>query len=997
MSLPPDNLTSLSTLSRHLCSATVLLVLFAIVAASPAGIPTDPAITVLADFEDASVATSIGAVQNVSAADCRVRRESIPARGQGSLALTIGATAPRVSVVCDLIFRTPVRLERADQVATFVWLNEGAFELAFRLRDARGQVFETQANRVDHALRWVRYSAPVDADALTRIRGEQPLTPPFEVAGYRVTTTKRGEQTIYLDDLQIEHRVLHRDLIRGEFELNEPTQIYAPGATVGAAVVLENQSRTRTLTIFVDLAWRRPDGSVLATEQASVRLPPGGNDFRAYRRLDFSQRIDTPGLYQLVAEARAANWPAPNVFETTIAVTPSNRRLSRGRSTFFGVRSNLLAEPELDQLLEIGVARDMGVNLLALDTPWRLIEPKPDAINFALLDPLVAALTARDIAPLLIITAPPRWLPADHESRQAHVATLIDALFTHYEGRLARFQLTSSIFIGLSVPQQLDATLELHQQLVSKHDQLELLTPPAVPLDDLDLAPTVGQFIATNPDFPVAFATAGSPEQSRQMLEGFRIAGGFHWRPAHRWFHTADPLVGAGRDTNAEEILRHYVTAAAAGVGGLVWYDLRDDDVSADHADRLRGLVRRDFSPKTRLLGYAAAAGQLTGYACHGPVAGTPAGFTSALFIGGNRQIAVLLPNPNADLPAVLAPIKKLPGQLTAQDFERRAYPVLESTAPPLVAAIPRPLFITLELKQPQPDPQLALANPPWLRLPHTVFCNGSAEFNIAADLVVPLTQSYLQLIIPRDAPLESSFSALALTGEVGETLTQSVRLTPRPGANFEHLTLALRASIAGDTLEIPIHVRAVTTVRQLPRGTMLSDPRFTLAELATSSDVRATATVTLLAAFQAQALHLNLKIEDDRIVPPMRTDGSTSGDRVLISIARAGDPLVQQFVLYPGSADATISPTANSTLRTPDYWRARIDGSPESGTCSVKIEIPARALSPGVLRPGDRFRLAVRYLDDDDDGFPAQPVDWGGGVDGNATTQTGHWITLGS
>jgi hypothetical protein len=127
------------------------------------------------------------------------------------------------------------------------------------------------------------------------------------------------------------------------------------------------------------------------------------------------------------------------------------------------------------------------------------------------------------------------------------------------------------------------------------------------------------------------------------------------WEPHHLWLYNADPQPGAGNLADAESVLRRYVHAAAAGVGSLVWNELRDDDTDPVHPHNLRGLVRRDFSPRATALGYSATAGLLTGFDHAGAVAKAPAAFDSALFIGGRRQVAILLPRSNRILPAVLA------------------------------------------------------------------------------------------------------------------------------------------------------------------------------------------------------------------------------------------------------------------------------------------------------------------------------------------------------
>jgi hypothetical protein len=349
----------------------------------------EPVITTLTDFEDLSVAAEITSVKNVRFGDCAVGARSIPARGRGALGVQIGATNANTEVNCDLTFRIPTRFDEIDHVATFCWITRGTVALAFRIRDARDQIFETPAQEIELRDRWVRVRADARAANLRRVAGDSAPVPPLQLLGYRITTRVVGEQTVCLDDLQVEHRVAPRDIIRGEFDFSEPTRIHAPGTNVQAGIVLENRSRDRNFQLTVNLAWLRPDGSTLDTQRARVSLPASGEDYRSYQRIDFSKTIDAPGLYRLVAHARAPNWLAPNTFESTIAVAASNQRLSRGRAIFFGVRANLLREPDVDQALEVQVARAVGTNLIVVDGAWSALEPKSDEFRFEALERIV--------------------------------------------------------------------------------------------------------------------------------------------------------------------------------------------------------------------------------------------------------------------------------------------------------------------------------------------------------------------------------------------------------------------------------------------------------------------------------------------------------------------------------------------------------------------------------------------------------------------------------
>ena len=80
--------------------APIVLVAILLAASSTAVRADDPIVTVLADFEDNTVGAEIASVENVLAADCTARFDPNPARGQRSLAVTIGATAPNAAAIC---------------------------------------------------------------------------------------------------------------------------------------------------------------------------------------------------------------------------------------------------------------------------------------------------------------------------------------------------------------------------------------------------------------------------------------------------------------------------------------------------------------------------------------------------------------------------------------------------------------------------------------------------------------------------------------------------------------------------------------------------------------------------------------------------------------------------------------------------------------------------------------------------------------------------------
>lgn len=942
----------------------------------------ETALSILTDFERQSVAASISEVDNVLLGDCDVRRNSIPARGTGSLAVEIGATRPGASVACDLVFREATRFDNADRVITHCWINEGQFEIAFRIRDAQQQVFETPPQPVDRPLRWLRIEAGLDPSDLRRVRGTGPIVWPIEIHGYRISTQRVGKQLMFLDDLQVQHSVDHAELIDGEILLNEPTHIYGPGAKVEAVLVLENRSRQQHLALSVDLAWMNAEGATLTQQRARVTLPPSGDDYRSHRELDFSQTIGDPGLYRLVARTQASGWLRANTFETTIAVTPSNRKVSRGRATFFGVRSNLLREPELDQLLEISVARDIGANLLALDVPWREIQPKRDTFEFDVLAERVADITQRDMAVTVVLTDPPEWLPRADAGRRRSLVAVIRKLADEFGGRLAGVEVSATALPDMRPLPAIELVRAVARDIAAETDALPVL-PPAIAVDDRSSAPAIGKLAQEDPSFPLVFATEGSFAECVVQLEAYRKRGGFSWQSNHIWLHTAAPLIGAGRYDDAEAVLCYYVRAAKAGVGGLIWTDLRDDDNDRRHPDLLRGLVRRDFSPKTRMLGYASAAGQLTGFRCTGEVAGTPDAYTSAMFVGADRQVAVLLPRANRRLPAVLQIGQQAPGEVSVQDFERRPRPVLESVAPPLIATIHRPLFVTLRPNESQADPKLAVSSA-WLQVPRTVFCGDSTPFTIRIDAPITFRRSFIQVRTPKQAPYESSLSAVALRGERGTPVEHTVELRPVDDAPFESAPLTLRLSLEGDVIEVPLDVRPL--LRAVPEHRK-DDAGAAVAQLLPPPKKKATASGDVRCHYTTQTVTLQVAIEDERVVPTRRDEGATpGGDQLVVGLVRVGQPEGRvwsvdlldddRVAVTPGKVDCTV-----------DYLSAE--------KRRYTLTVPVVLLGGGILTPDDLLRLSVRYVDDDADGFPPVPIEAGHGLSEGAATDKYRWVEL--
>jgi len=921
----------------------------------------EPVVTVLADYEDDSVAARITAVEGVRAADCSVSTAAIPARGQRALKVEIGATQPGAAAACDLGFRVDTAFDQADRIATHAWITQGRIEVHFRVRDARGRTFETPAVPIAAHNRWVRLAADLSGDRL-HPAGTQPdganagPTWPIMVLGYRIRTHAIGRQTVYLDDLEVEHRVGGAAVVRGEFRLDAPTHIYEPGATVRATVLLENTSRQRPLPLSLQLAWRRADGTELASARSTLSLPAGSAEFRSRQPVDFAQRIDEPGLYRLLALVRGPGWTTTAVFETSIAVMYTNRGLPRGRATFFGLQTNLLREPPADQLLELDVAREIGAQLVALETPWRLIQPAAGSFDYQLLDTPIERLTRFDIAALLVLTDPPDWLPPGRAALWEQQALLLETLARRYGKRVSLYQPWSAWGPEAGGPDTDDlAQLKrLRQRIQAIRPEADLVAP-ALPV-------TIGgaqaaAFIAESLKAGVTalLETGQSSRAAVAALRQLAADGGLTWSAGQRWRHRSEPLIGLGAEGEAADVMQYYIDAARAGVGGALWFDLRDDTSDPRHPELMRGMLRRDFSPKAWLLGLANAVGMLQGLLYAGPVAGTPPEFDSAIFIGGQRQVAVLLPRPNRALPAVVAPSQSVPGTLAAFDFHRRPLALLSSSGAPLVATQEAPFFLTLDTQRGQAQPQLTLTRP-WLRLPATVFCAGEGTFRVEIDAPTELTRSYFQLLLPEDAPVEVSPELRQVRAKAGQTTTFDIRVRRKPGKPLDALALSARLNLEGSTIDLPVAVQLLTEVRPLGAASQIADPGYRIGQLAALASVHGSpadeAGMALHAGYRAHELHLALLMPDD--VPPAAF--------VRVRVAAEGLASCAVATIEDPAGRPRLRLHADGTTPQDSAWQCSAVEIAGDRRRMCRLIVPGSGIGLGSLAGGTRLLLGVSY-----------------------------------
>lgn len=897
----------------------------------------EPVVTVIADFENNSVATSLGTLENISPADCALRTAAVPARGQQSLLVEIGATRENASVVCDLHVRMSTSFARAERAAMHVYLQDAPADAAIRLRDAQHRLFETAVQSVRSTRRWERLAFALSDESLRPVGFEPTPTTaaprwPLEVVGLRLAVRSVGKQTVFIDDLEIEHSAALEDAVVADFAFDRPTHLYDPGALVRPTVWLENRSREKALRVSVEIAWQRPDGTVIKTDNASVNLAAGAGNFRARNPVELSQRIETPGLYRMIARVRGEGWRSSRQFESAFAVLPSNAALARAQATFFGVRTNLLREPQFDRLLEISVADTIGVQLLVIETPWPLIEPTAGVYRFAELEEIVAEVARRDMAPAIALSEPPASLSAgEYEGR---LAKLLEALVRHFGRRVTLYQLperSDNRDAAAQPPAALAKALRAVQPAV------EIVLAP-VALEGGAAPPAAGEGLRR------CFSSSTGRCDAPAALHDYEAKHGVRWERTDWWIHEA-PLRGGGSVDDLSAVIRNYVAAARRGMGALIWADLRDDAAGPGEESGGAGLLRRDFSPKAPLLGFASIAGVVSSLRCLGEAPGAPPETDSAVFLAPNRQVIVLAPRANRRLTAVTSPSSDVPGELAVLDFARRGVQLVPTALGALVPLHDEPMFFETTFERIQDQGRVGFS-PAWLQAPSVFLCGAEAVATIELDPPVDLPGASLTLRTPAGAPYAAPFSTRRIEARAGKPTTLEVKLAPLAGRTFERSTLTLRFALEGEVFELPVEVRPLTTVRAAAAdGGVMSAANRVGELLAVEGRARPAAGLGLHAGHTADALLLGAELPG----------APGAGDRLTLRAAVEGESGMSIEVLLSGGKPVVSSDRAGDSIV------AKLDQSPTGRPCVV-LTIPRPLLGPAFGEPRKPLLLDVRY-----------------------------------
>jgi hypothetical protein len=448
-------------------------------------------------------------------------------------------------------------------------------------------------------------------------------------------------------------------------------------------------------------------------------------------------------------------------------------------------------------------------------------------------------------------------------------------------------------------------------------------------------------------------ATVGQPGFAANALAEFASLHGRGRAGATTWLHEAAPQLGAGRYGDAIDVLRAFVNTAQRGYAGILWFDLRDDSADPRHIGEMRGMVARDFSPKRPLIGYAGGVGMLHGLRYDGPVVGAPDEYESALFVSAERQVAVLFPKPDRLLPAVLAPVVTASGRLEAMDFERRSVSILESSAPRLIPTLDHPLFISFTADRALKGAVLSLASQPWLATPRTVLCDREARFRIELTAPIALTraQTRVQLVIPRDAPIESSLSSKRFGADAGDTVGFDVSLTRTGDTALAAFTMTLRLVLEGDRIEILIHVEPLVSLRHSAQPNRITGDSFLIMRLSQTGLANGEP-VPVHGEYDDTSLRFAFA-EPDRIA---------AGSALLFGISPAdgSDPL-EARIDSPWSAPKFVAVHGTPTSAT-EGWSVSKVSSDAVPYCVVQI--PRAGVGSAVTRVGGRFKIAARIVE---------------------------------
>lgn len=784
--------------------AAALLVALAIATGTATG---ESVVSVVADFDDGNTTPTIVEVQNVALADCTARVGGLPTHsGANALILDIAAPAAGAVVTCELVSRAAASFDDADAAGIWYWLEKGRAGIALRFRDAAGQVLHTKPVEVGGAPKWQRVSFPLGDDDFVRVGNvadpTEPWRPawPLEIVGASVQLQQAGRQRVIFDDMEVSHEAAGPELLRGQITLGDPTHCFEPGAKIPISVRLENLSRRSALPISVELELFDFAGASLGNAKSSINLPRSSAEFRAYQDVPFNAELDEAGVFRFVARASTPGWRQPVELESAILVAPSNRTIPRGRETFFGVHTACANESPNDLRLEASLLERLGVQHVLLDVNWEQLEPRRGSPKSTQLGPFVDACGKAGIAVSLRLTAPPDWLAAEADPAAAATRTL--AALADQMRRRVRGYCAPPVDAPLS--ERIAAAADALGALRAANADAVILVEAE--LEDALAAASDGLRVPDGVE--LALRVEGDAESLHAALDRLQSAPR-DLRRRTRLLVQRPPGAAIGAAPDAIACFAFLIRAANSDLLGVALGDLRDDARDPRRTDQMSGLFRRDFSPRAETLGFSNAVAFIAGLTPAGALAGAPAGYDSSLFIGGARQVAILAPRADAHRPALLAPQVAAPGLLTVVDFARTPAPPIEVAGLPAVRTPPGPVVLEYIGERAHAEPMIQLATPV-VAAPADVRCETAAQIEVTVSPPPHAPAGYVQLQLPLDSGLRSTFSAARLDGG-GQPQRFTIpleRVTPSTAtAPSGYSAASLRITFGAEATVIPIRI----------------------------------------------------------------------------------------------------------------------------------------------------------------------------------------------
>jgi hypothetical protein len=316
---------------------------------------------------------------------------------------------------------------------------------------------------------------------------------------------------------------------------------------------------------------------------------------------------------------------------------------------------------------------------------------------------------------------------------------------------------------------------------------------------------------------------------------------------------------------------------------------------------------------------------------------------------------------------------------------------VLQTAVTPLITVTPDPVFLTLTLRAADPDPQLRL-RAPWLDVPRTVFVDQ--PFDVTISPPWDLGSGYLQLELPKNSPLSADFSATSLQVDQNETWERSITLTAASTDKPPRWpqSASLRLVLRNEPADVPLRVVPLVKIQPLARGQRVRAETYRCGTALPPADERATAEVFVHAAHNRTDLHLAVVVDDDRRIAASAGGAEEAvGDRLYVGVVLADSSRLLELELRDTDDGARLQPA----FGTPNDVAAGIEVERVTSGDDIsmyQLSIPATSLGTHRLTIGGRVLLAVRYVDDDADGFAPIPLEWGGGLDGNRSTTAYQW-----